>query len=181
MHTAGADRATTLRFENVRGKIGVQARPVTMLPGGEGSKGYVGTHLVWNNCCKKGTLLSLVEEGPLLLRPDSRPATCHAPLPVTPLHVTREGENTRPAGWRSSRLAHRYPASPFSGVVGEPAGPAVCQLFTASPHPPTSLVSPTATWASVVRGGACASVGEPARSKTPPAVSTADFSVLYEP
>jgi hypothetical protein len=41
---------------------------------------------------------------------------------------------------------------------------------------PPSLVSPTATWASVVRG----SVEEPACFKPQPAVSTADFSALYE-
>ncbi len=175
MHTAGADRATTLRFENVRGKIGVQERPVTMLPGGEKSKGYVGTHLVWNNCCKKSTLLSLVEEGPLLLRPDSRPATCHPPPchPGRGEHQTSRMEviTSRPPLPRLPLLWGRRRAS-WAGCV-----PAVYRL----PPPPTSLVFPTATWASVVRGGVCACVGEPAHSETPPAVSTADFSVLYEP
>jgi hypothetical protein len=56
----------------------------------------------------------------------------------------------------------------------------VCQLFTPSPRPPTSLVSPTANRATVVRGGASAKVGEPPRSRPLPAVSTVDFSALYE-
>jgi hypothetical protein len=56
-------------------------------------------------------------------------------------------------------------------------------------RPPTSLVSPTATWASVVRGDVCAGAGEPACPTTQPApagpapqpaVSSADFSALYE-
>jgi hypothetical protein len=49
--------------------------------------------------------------------------------------------------------------------------------FFLAPPPP---VSPTATWASVVRGGVCASVEEPACFTPQPAVSTVDFSALYE-
>jgi hypothetical protein len=70
--------------------------------------------------------------------------------------------------------------SPSSGVVGRLARPAGCQLTHNPPRPPTSLVSPTSTWASVVRGGTCASVDGPACPTPQPAVSTADFSALYK-
>jgi hypothetical protein len=59
-----------------------------------------------------------------------------------------------------------------------PAGPAGCQLTHTPPRLPTSQVSPTATWANVVRGGACARVEGPACPT--PAVSTPDFQSLYE-
>ncbi len=117
------------------------------------------------------TLLTLVEEGFPLLRSDSRRATCCLPPPPT-----GGGRRYRPAVLQSACHAPRHSASPSSGVAGEPAGPAGCQLSNVSSHPPTSLVSPTATWASMVRG----SVEEPACFKPQPAVSTDYFSALYE-
>ncbi len=69
---------------------------------------------------------------------------------------------------------------PYSGVVGKPAGLAGCQLSNVSPCPLISLVSPTAMWASMVRGGVCSSLEEPACPTPQPAVSTADFSAPYE-
>ncbi len=74
------------------------------------------------------------------------------------------------------RWGHRW-ASRASWVPDRQAG---CHTSQASPRPPTSLVSPTATWVSVVRGGVCASVERPVFPTPQPAVSTADFSALYE-
>ncbi len=72
------------------------------------------------------------------------------------------------------------------------ARPATCTL----PPPPLGLGGATAQqysmavnssrppphlpWASVVRGGVCASVEEPTCPSPQPGVSTADFSALYE-
>jgi hypothetical protein len=96
-------------------------------------------------------------------------------LPVAP-PPTGDGRCCRPAAPRSARSAPHHSASPFTGVAGEPAGPAGCQLQKAPSRPATSRISPSATWASVVRG----SEGEPACFKPQPVVSTAEFSALYE-
>jgi hypothetical protein len=86
-------------------------------------------------------------------------------------------------GGATDRQPRGQPATPHAtlpppsqGIAGEPAGQAGYQLLKAPSRPVTSLIFPTATWASVVRG----SEDEPARFKPQPAVSTAEFSALYE-
>ncbi len=117
------------------------------------------------------SLLTPVVVGP----PPSTPSP--VPPAATPL-PSGVGGRSIDAG-RSPRLAPRHAASP-SGVVGEPAGQATRQSSNPSPLHPTSLASPLPTWASVVRGGVAASVGEPVYSRSAPSVSAADFSALYE-
>jgi hypothetical protein len=99
---------------------------------------------------------------------DSRPATCCPP-------PSGDGGRNIPAV-RPARHAPCQSASPSTGVAGERAGQAGCQLTNASSHLRTSLSSPTATWASVARGSGV----EPACYTTRPAVSIAEFSALYE-
>jgi hypothetical protein len=88
-----------------------------------------------------------------------------APAPVSPPPAGEGGHNSAAAVGRSSRLTPGHPASPSTGVVGEPARQGGCQLTNPSPRPPTSLASPT--WASVVRGGVATCVGVPASPKPP--------------
>jgi hypothetical protein len=70
------------------------------------------------------------------------------------------------------------PRLPHLGVVGEPAGPAGCQLFNPSPRPHTSLGPPT--WASVTRGYVYTRVEEATCTGPPPAITAAEFSALFE-
>jgi hypothetical protein len=124
------------------------------------------------------TLLTLVEYA-ANPRPGRTLSCTLAPalLPVPPSPTGGGGRNGS-AVWRSPRHA-RHPTSPSpSGVEGVRAGPAGGQRSQALPCSHTSLVSPT--WADEVRGKECASVEIPARPTSQPAVSSADFSALYE-
>ncbi len=72
-------------------------------------------------------------------------------------------------------LGPRHLASPTSGVAGEPAVPAGCQLT--HPRPYSSPRAPT--WASVVRGEGARAVKTTSPSQQP-AVIAADFTTLYD-
>jgi hypothetical protein len=67
---------------------------------------------------------------------------------------------------------------PQYGVEGGSAGPAWCQSPHFSPSSPPSHAAPS--WTSVVRGDTQSRVEERASPIRPPAVSTADFTSLYE-
>jgi hypothetical protein len=64
------------------------------------------------------------------------------------------------------------------GVEGGSAGPAGCQPPHLSSSSPPSYASPS--WASMVQGNVRSRVEEHASLRQPPAVTTADFTSLYE-
>jgi hypothetical protein len=115
-------------------------------------------------------LLTFVRERSPLLHPEAHPATC-PPLShwgwgvqrLSSLAVNSPRQPLRLSLWGRRRASR-------AGWV-----PAVSSF---SSPPPTSLV--LHTWASMVRGNVCASMEGPVCPTPQPAVSTADFSVLYE-